>query len=278
MERLLRIWIDAGHGGKDPGAVANGLLEKVLVLLMQVYLIDYLKSSYKGFVVEATRTTDVFETLDKRADRANTWDADVFMSLHINAGGGTGYESFIYTKASSGSISLQQIVNEEALAVAKKYGLDAHGGTPAKRGNLAVIRETNMPAILMETAYIDSKDAALLKDDSFLRDMAEAYARGIAKFLGLQPKVIENPRQGVAGVSTYIDNQPPQKFRLETGNFKTEEEAEEALNKLKQKYLWIIRREGKKLVTGTWTDAAVVQKYKTEWKQTYKWWVYIKEA
>jgi N-acetylmuramoyl-L-alanine amidase len=185
---MKRIWVDGGHGGKDPGAVANGLLEKELVLKMQGYLIDYLNSHYEGFYVEATRTKDVFETLQGRARRANAWGADVFISLHINAGGGTGYESYIYSEPSQASVALQNVVNQEALAAAKKHGLGAHGGVANKRANYVVLRDTSMPAILMETAYIDSKDASLLKNDQFLRDMSEAYARGLAKFLGLKAK------------------------------------------------------------------------------------------
>jgi N-acetylmuramoyl-L-alanine amidase len=226
---MKRIWIDAGHGGKDPGAVGNELVEKDLVLKMQTYMIHYLKANYEGFYVEATRTTDVFETLSGRADRANAWGADVFMSLHINAGGGTGFESFIYTNASSGSCTLQDIVNQEALAAAKKYGLGAHGGKANKRGNLAVVRKTLMPAILMETAYIDSKDAKLLKNNQFLREMSEAYARGLAKFLGLKPNT-----QVKASVSG------GKKYRLRTGTFNDRVTAERIAAELKQKYGWLV--------------------------------------
>jgi N-acetylmuramoyl-L-alanine amidase len=274
---MKRIWLDAGHGGKDPGAVGNGLVEKELVLKMQTYMIAYLKANYEDFCVEATRTTDVFETLSGRARRANAWGADVFISLHINAGGGTGFESFIYTNASSGSCTLQDIVNQEALSVAKKYGLGAHGGVANKRGNLYVVRETNMPAILMETAYIDSKDVELLKKEQFLRDMAAAYARGLAEFLDLKPKT---QVQGEVSRKTesFVDNQPPQYFYLETGEFSTEQQAAAMKKMLEDKYKWIVHQNGKKLQTGTWEDAAVAQKYKTELKQAYKWWVYIRES
>lgn len=225
---MKQIWIDAGHGGKDPGAVANGLLEKELVLKMQGSMIDYLRAHYKDFYVEATRTRDVFETLSGRAKRANAWGADVFMSLHINAGGGTGFESFIYSNPSETSIALQNVVNQEALAMAKKYGLDAHGNIANKRGNLAVVRETSMPAILMETAYIDSKDVALLKNDQFLRDMSEAYARGLAKFLGLKQKT--QVQSVVSG----------KKYRLRTGTFNDRATAERMASELKQKHGWLV--------------------------------------
>ncbi|WP_078410302.1 N-acetylmuramoyl-L-alanine amidase [Priestia abyssalis] len=225
---MKKIWLDAGHGGKDPGAVANGLLEKELVLKMQGYMIDYLRIHYEGFLIEATRTKDVFETLQGRARRANAWEADVFMSLHINAGGGTGFESFVYSQPSQASVALQNVVNQAALATAKKYGLGVHGGVANKRANYSVLRETAMPAILMETAYIDSKDTALLKNNQFLRDMSEAYACGLAKFLGLKPKTqVQNVVNG-------------KKYRLRTGTFNDYTTAERMVAELKQKYGWTV--------------------------------------
>lgn len=182
-----KIVIDSGHGGKDPGAVGNGLKEKEIVLSLSKSIKSYLESNYTGHEIKLTRTTDVFIELSERSNIANRFDADVFISNHVNAGGGTGYESFIYTKPSTGSIKLQEAVNKDAIATAKKYDLGVHG-TANKRGNLSVVRQTKMPAVLTEIAFIDSKDASLLKKDAFLKDMAEAYARGIANYLDLPSK------------------------------------------------------------------------------------------
>ena len=182
-----RIVIDAGHGGKDPGAVANNLQEKNITLKLSKYMQDYLEDNYTDVQIRLTRTDDEFIELSERADIANKYDANVFISNHVNAGGGTGFESFVYNKPSSASIALQNMLNTEAMIVAKKYGLGSHG-EDKKRGNLAVVRETKMPAILTEICFIDCKDANLLKKDDFLHDMAVAYSRGIAKFLGLREK------------------------------------------------------------------------------------------
>ena len=184
---VKKIVIDSGHGGKDPGAVGNGLKEKDIVLSMSKIMKSYLDKNYSRHSTSLTRTTDVFIELSERANIANKADADVFISNHVNAGGGTGYESFIYTSPSSGSVKLQGMVNTEAIATAKKYGLGAHGNDK-KKGNLAVVRQTKMPSILTEIAFIDSKDVNLLKKEEFITDMAHAYAKGIAKFLGLAKK------------------------------------------------------------------------------------------
>ena len=72
------------------------------------------------------------------------------------------------------------------MVTAKKYGLGAHGNNPYKSDNLSVLRNSNMPACLTEICYIDSKDSKLLKNEAFLKDMAEAYAEGVADYLGLE--------------------------------------------------------------------------------------------
>ena len=190
---MAKIIIDAGHGGKDPGAVANSLQEKDITVKLSIYMKDYLDENYSNVQVKLTRLTDVFIELSERADIANEYDADVFISNHVNAGGGTGFESFIYTTPSQDAIALQDILNAEALSTAKKYGLESHGNDK-KRGDLAVVRETKMPAILTEICFIDSMDANLLNKDEFLRDMAEAYSRGVAKFLGLKEKALAAPK------------------------------------------------------------------------------------
>lgn len=180
---MAKIIIDGGHGGIDPGAEANDLQEKNITLLLSKYMEEYFNENYPEHEVKLTRSNDMYIELGDRAKIANTFNADIFISNHVNAGGGTGFESFIYTKPSSGAISLQKYVNREALQIAKKYGLGAHGDDQ-KRANLAVVRETKMPAILTEIGFIDSSDAKLLKNDEFLRDMAAAYARGLVEFLG----------------------------------------------------------------------------------------------
>ncbi|MBA9024752.1 N-acetylmuramoyl-L-alanine amidase family protein [Peribacillus huizhouensis] len=184
-----KVKIDPGHGGKDGGAVGNGLLEKNLTLEISKEMKKYLDENYTGHETTLTRTTDVFIELSERANIANRAVADVFISNHVNAGGGTGYESYIYTKPSAGSVKLQSLVNSEALAAAKKYGLGPHNDD-SKRDNLAVVRQTNMPAILTEIAYIDAKDAELLKNINFIKDMAAAYARGVANYLSLPVKIV----------------------------------------------------------------------------------------
>ncbi|MGO4979099.1 N-acetylmuramoyl-L-alanine amidase [Bacillus sp. CJ1] len=181
---MKKVWLDAGHGGKDSGAAANGMKEKDLVLKMVKYAKSYLESHYKGVQVKLTRSTDVFYELSERADMANKWGADVFVSFHINAGGGTGFETFRYPGTAGKTLGLQKALHNEILTTMKAYGQIADRGL--KQKDLAVVRETHMPAVLTENLFIDRKeDADRLKDSGFLKAVGEAHARGIAKHLGL---------------------------------------------------------------------------------------------
>ena len=175
------IVIDPGHGGQDPGAVANGLREKDLTLDISKRTKKYLDDNYSGHKVLLTRTTDKFLSLSDRANFANRNNADYFMSIHINAGGGTGYESFIHTSNSSGSRNAQNTIHDEAI---KEMKVTDRG---KKKANFAVLRQTKMPAILPENLFIDRKeDAAKLKQSKFLNEVAKGHAIGIAKALGLK--------------------------------------------------------------------------------------------
>ncbi|MCU7737287.1 N-acetylmuramoyl-L-alanine amidase [Priestia megaterium] len=189
---MKKIYLDAGHGGADAGAVgANGLYEKNLVLKIQQYLISYLNSTYSDFTIKTTRTTDVFLSLSQRASQANSWGADAFMSIHVNAGGGTGYEDYVYRSASNASKTFQSIVHGQVQPALLSYN---HPNRGRKSANYAVLRLTNMPAVLTEIAFIDnSTDAALLQNEAFLKSMGESYAKGIAVYLNLPHRAVPNP-------------------------------------------------------------------------------------
>lgn len=184
MNMTKKIMIDPGHGGHDPGAVANGLKEKDLTLTIAKKTKVILEKLY-GATVKLTRSTDVYVDLSQRARLANNWGADYFASIHINAGGGTGFETFRFDKLSAASSTgkQQKIVHDSIYNKIKEKA----GDRGKKSKNLAVLRETKMPAILTENLFIDrEKDAALLKQDAFLNLLAEGHAEGIAAAVGLK--------------------------------------------------------------------------------------------
>ncbi|MBS2772659.1 N-acetylmuramoyl-L-alanine amidase [Anoxybacillus rupiensis] len=188
---MVKIVLDAGHGGTDSGAVGNGLQEKNLTLNI-VKKIGGLLAEYEGVSIIYTRTDDRFVELSERAAIANRADADFFLSVHINAGGGTGFESYIYNGGvSSATIAYQNVIHSEIMkAIA---GVQDRG---KKRANYAVLRETKMPALLTENLFIDNaNDAAKLKSEPFLLQVAHGHVEGIAKAFGLKRKATQQKQE-----------------------------------------------------------------------------------
>lgn len=184
---MKKVWIDAGHGGKDPGAVANGLQEKDIVLTVSLGVKKRLESEYEGVQVLLSRSSDVFLELKERTDKANAAGADLLVSIHCNAGGGAGgYETFRYTNASSASTSFQNVLHGEVMSALKPYGVIDRG---KKSKNLHMVRESKMPAVLTENLFIDvAADAARLKRAEVIEATIQGHVSGIAKYLGLKRK------------------------------------------------------------------------------------------
>jgi len=138
---MIRIFIDPGHGGSDPGAVANGRDEKNLTLDIAVRLRAILLGEYRGVEVRLSRETDTTVSLKQRVHMANSWGANCFLSIHINSGGGTGFESYVYTDALPASVTYQNIIHPKIVAAT---GFSNRG---KKRANFYVLRETAMPPV-----------------------------------------------------------------------------------------------------------------------------------
>lgn len=175
---MKKVCIDFGHGGNDPGAGSNGLREKDLTLKIGKKVVSKL-GKYDVEVI-TTRTTDKYLSLSERANIANRNKADLFVSVHINSGGGTGFESFIYNgKVSGNTGKLQNALHKNIMS---QLNVTDRG---KKRANFAVVRETTMPAVLTENLFIDG-DNKLLKQDLILDKIAQGHVDGIVEYLGLK--------------------------------------------------------------------------------------------
>lgn len=214
-----KIMWDEGHGGRDPGAVANGLQEKNLVVTIVRYAMEFMRNNYTGFEQRSTRNLeDKFIDLSPRAAAANSWNADVFVSAHINAGGGRGFETFVHPNAGAATVSLQNVIHAEIMATIRRLS-PATPDRGKKKANFAVVRETRMPAVLTETLFIDSSDSTLLKNAEFLKAVGEAHARGVAKYLGLPAR--QQPQQ-----SAPTTTGKRQLFKVQVGAFSVRKNAE----------------------------------------------------
>lgn len=101
---MTKVWLDAGHGGKDPGALGNSLREKDITLSVTNKVAAILKRH--KISVGQSRATDIFLSLDNRAKQANSFNADIFVSIHTNAftsPNAQGVEVFSYPGSSNGA-------------------------------------------------------------------------------------------------------------------------------------------------------------------------------
>ena len=147
-----KIVIDAGHGGNDFGASYNGRLEKNDNLNLALAVGQILSNA--GVDVEYTRTTDVYNTPFEKATMANNADADFFVSFHRNATGtpnlSTGVETLVYNDS---GIKAEMARNINANL--EELGFQNRG--VIERPNLVVLKRTRMPALLVETGFIDNE-------------------------------------------------------------------------------------------------------------------------
>lgn len=181
------IVVDPGHGGKDPGATGFGLAEKDVVLKIAKKINDHF-GKYEGVKVSLTRWGDKYLTLSERAAFANNKKCDLFISIHNNAASASacGFESFVYDHASSASRAYQNVLHKQVMSYLSKYGIRDRG---QKRANFAVLRQTTMPAILIENLFITNKrENELLRNSQFLDGLAESVVTGVATIFGLKKK------------------------------------------------------------------------------------------
>lgn len=217
----MLIAIDAGHGGKDPGAIGNGLLEKEITLKLALKTGVYLRTHYDCDVLY-TRNRDVFLSLSERVQMANLAKANVFCSFHMNSfdAQSDGFETFRCPGTTGETAQLQELVHSEVMKVMNSYNIPDRG---MKQQDLAVLRETTMPALLTETLFISNPaEAKLLNSEAFLDKVAEAHAVGLAKAARL------------------VERQEENRHYLVTGTFATKAQAEEHAQRLRGIYGWLV--------------------------------------
>jgi MYXO-CTERM domain-containing protein len=186
----VKIVIDPGHGGTDPGGTGLGREEKVFVLDVSKRFEALLKADTADeagggkWTASLTRTTDVFISLAGRSQYSNAQGADRFMSIHSNAfadSSANGTETFSLTATGTGS-QLRNLVQAEMIAA---WGLTNRGN---KTANFAVLRDTAAPAELHELAFITNPtDSAKLASETERQKAALAHLRALQKHYSLAP-------------------------------------------------------------------------------------------
>lgn len=217
----MKIFIDPGHGGVDPGAVGNGLQEKNLTLAIAKRIRDILTSEYENVSVKMSRSGDETVSLVARTNAANSWRADFYLSVHINSGGGTGFESYVYPNVGRPTKTYQEHIHNKIL---EQLNLKNRG---LKEANYHVLRESYMPAVLTENGFIDnSGDAANLKNANFIESLARGHVNGIVSAFRLTKKVATSPSNPANPPATGL-------YKVQIGAFRDKKNADAVENRAK---------------------------------------------
>lgn len=180
------IVIDPGHGGSDPGAVRADIVEKTVTLDISKRLRDILLA--RGWQVSMTHDTDrdvysandsAREELQARCDVANTAGARLFVSLHANTAGSSSVNGTTFYVSKPIDTPLARAVERRVVAVS------GTGDDGVQRAKFYVTLHTNMPAVLIETAFMSNPgDYQLLGSNEWRQHIAQAIADGIGDYAG----------------------------------------------------------------------------------------------
>lgn len=222
VHQKIRIVVDAGHGGKDAGAVRGRYREKDWNLAVANELVRLLKKG--GFDVKATRSTDVFIALGERAKISNNFKADLFVSIHTNATKNTAANGFqVYFRSEKATDKeaaetaaleneamqyeeahynfvdalLQSLAKNEFMNESSKLsgyiqkevyrqpgiGVAVNPKTGLRQANFYVLRGVNAPSVLVEMGFISSpKDRTKLSNATVQKKMAQGIYNGIVEY------------------------------------------------------------------------------------------------
>lgn len=183
---MAKVFISAGHGGSDSGAVGNGFKEKDLNLSIALACRDYLVAN--GVEVKMSRTTDEDDGINQEAAESNAYGPDVTVSIHNNAGGGDGVEAWYSIVGGLSKTCAENILDEVVKIGQNSRGAKKKAGSNGK-DYYGFIRMTKAPAVIVECAFIDNAtDIQIVADEGKRRTMGVAIAKGILRTLGIQEK------------------------------------------------------------------------------------------
>lgn len=188
---MPKVFLSAGHGGSDPGAVAYGMKEKDINLSIMLTCNEVLVRH--NVVTVLSRTKDENDSVSQETKEANASGAEIAVSFHTNAGGGDGSESLYY---SSKGKQLAELCEKHTLAI----GQNSRG--VKQRTGLHFLKATKMPSVICECAFIDNdNDNNIIDTDKERKAFGVAYAKAILEYLKIPYK--EDAKSYVVQVGTY---------------------------------------------------------------------------
>ena len=231
---MATVMLDAGHGGFDNGAMFNGRKEKDDNLSLTLKVGQYLEN--RGVNVIYTRTEDIYQNPNQKAGIANRSDADYFVSFHRNSSPEpdtySGIQTLVY-QAEGIPLVMAKNINKEF----KDLGI-------IERPNLAVLRGTRMPAVLVETGFINTEadnDLFDERNDDIAKGIADAIIKTVSGAAGTGVDVIS---EDIVETKPDIKN-VAEKFSVQVGAFRHYENADNlAKNVQKLGYDCFIEKSG----------------------------------
>lgn len=225
VDVMKTVFLSAGHGGSNAGAVAYGLKEKDINLI--TLLACQMVLERHGVNVVCSRTKDENDDVYEEVREANASGCDIAVSFHANAGGGDGFEAFYYSTSAKGK-KLAQLGEKYV----KELGQNSRG---VKVGDhLYFVRKTNMTAVLFESFFLDNdKDNDIGDTVEEQRAFGVAYAKAILEYLGIS--YTNTPTDANTTVNKPVTKPQAQDklYRVQCGAFKEKKNAEELKKRLK---------------------------------------------
>ena len=216
---MAKVFLGIGHGGKDPGAVGNGLRESDLNLSIGLACSEVL--SKHNVNVLMSRTKDENDDISEEVRECNAFSPDLAVDIHNNAGGGDGGEVYHYSKGGTSKALAQNILNEMVAIGQNSRGIKTKLNSSGT-DYYAFIRNTKAPAVIVECAFVDNKtDITIIDTLEEQKAMGVAIAKGILKTLGIAYQET---------ISTEAENKI---YRVQVGAYSKKENAEAMKNKLK---------------------------------------------
>lgn len=243
-----KVFLSAGHGGSDPGAVAYGMKEKDINLNILLACNEVLVRH--GVITILSRTKDENDPVTDEVKEANASGADVAVSFHTNAGGGDGSESLFHSTSSKGK-KLATLCEKYVKAI----GQNSRG--VKSRDDLWFLRGTKMVSVLCECAFVDNKtDNKIIDTTAEQKAFGVAYAKAILDYLGIKYKEDKKTtlktytvqiasyklkknanamltKVKAAGFTKAIIKTSDKKYYVQVGSFKLKKNADSKLKKVK---------------------------------------------
>lgn len=215
---MKKVFIGVGHGGADPGAIARDKqTEKDLNLSIAKACGAYLAA--RGVQVKYSRTNDRDDPVAQEVAECNSFAPDLAVDVHNNAGGGDGAEAFHSIHGGTGKSLAVNILTEISKLGQKSRGAKTRTNASG-RDYYAFIRDTKAPAVIVECAFVDSADLAIIDTEAERVRMGEAIARGVLLTLGIDDKPQNQPTTA------------SKLYRVQTGAYRDKRNAEAEVARL----------------------------------------------